>query len=59
MHWDVKNALKWFSFPSKFDISLLLIKMGGINGVVFPLGEANIIFCCTGSRENFYGSVRQ
>ena len=37
VHWDAKNALKWFSFPLKFDTSLLLIKMEGINGIFFPL----------------------
>ena len=33
VHWDVKKALKWFAFSLKFDTSLLLIKMGGINGI--------------------------
>ena len=37
VHWDVKKALKWFAFPLKFDISLLLTKIGGINGIFFPL----------------------
>ena len=33
VHWDVKKTPKWFAFSLKFDISLLLIKMGGINGI--------------------------
>ena len=33
VHWDGRKALKWFAFSLKFDISLLLIKVGGINGV--------------------------
>ena len=33
VNWDSKNALKWFDFTLKFDISLLLIKMKGINGI--------------------------
>ena len=37
VHWDVKKAVKWFAFSLKFDISLLLIHMGGINGIFFPL----------------------
>ena len=37
VHWDAKKALKWFAFSLKFDTSLLLIKMGGINGIFFPL----------------------
>ena len=37
VHWDAKKALKWFAFSLKFDTSLLLIKMGRINGIFFPL----------------------
>ena len=37
VHWDTKKALKWFAFSLKFDISLLLTKIGGINGIFFPL----------------------
>ena len=37
VHWDAKKALKWFAFSLKFDKDLLLIKMGGINGIFFPL----------------------
>ena len=37
VHWDTNKALKWFAFSLKFDIDLLLIKMGGINGIFFPL----------------------
>ena len=37
VHWDAKKALKWFAFSLKFDTSLLLIKMGGINEIFFPL----------------------
>ena len=37
VHWDAKKALKWFAFSLKFDISLLLTKIGGINGIFFPL----------------------
>ena len=37
VHWDSKKALKWFAFSLKFDTRLLLIKMGGINGIFFPL----------------------
>ena len=37
VHWDAKKALKWFPFSLKFDISLFLMKMGGINGIFFPL----------------------
>ena len=37
VHWDVKKGLKRFAFFLKFDISLLLIKMGGVNGMLFPL----------------------
>ena len=37
VHWDSKKALKWFAFSLKFDTSLLLIKMGVINGIFFPL----------------------
>ena len=36
-HWDAKKALKWLAFSLKFDINLLLIKMGSINGIFFPL----------------------
>ena len=35
VHWDPTKALKWFAFPLKFDISLLLIKIGGINVMGF------------------------
>ena len=37
VHRDAKKALKWFAFSLKLDISLLLIKMGGINWIFFPL----------------------
>ena len=37
VHWDAKKVLKWFAFSLKFDTSLLLIKIGGINGILFPL----------------------
>ena len=37
VQWDAKKALKWFAFCLKFDTSLLLIKMGGIIGILFPL----------------------
>ena len=37
VQWDVKKALKWFAFSLKFDISLMFIKMGGINEIFFPL----------------------
>ena len=37
VHWDAKKALKWFAFSLKFDISLLLTKIGGINEIFFPL----------------------
>ena len=37
VHWDAKKKLKWFAFSLKFDINLLLIKMGGINLISFPL----------------------
>ena len=37
VHWDAKKALKWFAFSLKFDISLLLTKIRGINGIFFPL----------------------
>ena len=37
VHWDAKKALKWFAFSLKFNISLLLTKIGGINGIFFPL----------------------
>ena len=37
VHWDTKKVLKWFAFSLKFDISLLLTKIGGINGIFFPL----------------------
>ena len=36
VHWNAKKALKWFDFSLKFDTSLLLIKMGRINGIFFP-----------------------
>ena len=37
VHWDAKKSLKKFTFSLKFDISWLLVKMGGINGIYFPL----------------------
>ena len=37
VHWDAKKVLKWFAFSLKFDISLLLTKIGGINEIFFPL----------------------
>ena len=48
VHWDVKKALKWFAFSLKFDTSLLLIKMGGINGIfvlfqrIFSIGKNDL-----------------
>ena len=36
VHGDAKEALKWFAFSLKFNISLL-IKIGGDNGMFFPL----------------------
>ena len=36
VHGDAKEALKWFAFSLKFNISLL-IKIGGVNGMFFPL----------------------
>ena len=36
VHWNAKKTLKWFDFSLKFDTSLLLIKMGRINGIFFP-----------------------
>ena len=32
-----KALLKWFAFYLKFDISMLLTKIGGINGIFFLL----------------------
>ena len=37
MQWDGKKVLKWYAFSLKFDISLLLTKMGWINGIFCPL----------------------
>ena len=37
VHWDAKKSLKWFVFSLKFDIILLSTKIGGINGILFPL----------------------
>ena len=37
VYWYAKKALQWFAFPLKFDIILLLVKMGGINGIFLPL----------------------
>ena len=37
VHRDAKKALKWFGFSLKFDISMLLTKIGGINGIFCPL----------------------
>ena len=37
VHWDAKKSMKLFAFSLKFDASLLLIKMEGINGIFFPL----------------------
>ena len=37
VHWNAKKALKWFAFSLKFDLSMLLIEMGGIHRIFFPL----------------------
>ena len=37
VHLDAKKVLKWVVLSLKFDISLLLTKIGGINGIFFPL----------------------
>ena len=36
VHWDAKNSVKQFAFSLRYDISLLLTKIGGINGIFFP-----------------------
>ena len=37
VHLDPKKVLKWVVLSLKFDISLLLTKIRGINGIFFPL----------------------
>ena len=37
VHLDAKKVLKWVVLSLIFDISLLLTKIGGINGIFFPL----------------------
>ena len=42
VHWDTKKALKWFAFSLKFEISLLLIKMGGIEEFSFHYRQFSV-----------------
>ena len=39
VHWDANKALKWFPFPLKFDISLLLTKIEELMGFSFHYKE--------------------
>ena len=40
VHWDAKKALKWFAFSLKFDLTLLIIKMGGINRILISITKS-------------------
>ena len=42
VHWDTKKALKWFALSLKFEISLLLIKMGGIKEFSFHYRQFSV-----------------
>ena len=42
VHWDAKKALKWFAFSLKFDVSLKLIKTGGIMRFSFHYREFSV-----------------